>query len=271
MRERSGILPGGLWHEGTVHREYAFKVINGALELCIATAGQMMNNVPQAITYVLWKAIAQIGSMPATQETIRNLCVADRQFLMRELDILLGNHGGWLTAKCGHCGEHFDFFLDYRDLPVVPAGPNYPWVSCELSSEKNIELRIPVGADQESVLAANPVNAELFILQRCLCAPDDFSFEQCTDSDLANIDDQLDLEAPGVVDEVHSNCAHCGKQTVIALDPYSGLRRDEESLLTEVNIIARAYHWHEQEILGLPRLRRQKYLSLIEKARGMHA
>jgi hypothetical protein len=47
------------------------------------------------------------------------------------------------------------------------------------------------------------------------------------------------------------------------------MRRSTSELYDEVHTLAWHYHWSEAEILALPRVRRQLYLSRVDRARGM--
>jgi len=42
------------------------------------------------------------------------------------------------------------------------------------------------------------------------------------------------------------------------------------NIYTDIHTLAWYYHWGEEEILNMPRSRRQQYLALIDRARGLH-
>jgi len=75
--------------------------------------------------------------------------------------------------------------------------------------------------------------------------------------------------APEVAQAALAACPACGASNEIAVDPYLVLAASPEELFVEVHLLASAYHWSEAEILALPRARRQLYLRLIDRARGM--
>ncbi|MCK7500248.1 MAG: hypothetical protein MZW92_65575 [Comamonadaceae bacterium] len=77
--------------------------------------------------------------------------MADRQFLMRSLDAHLGSGAGWFDATCSRCGAVFDFRLDPSNLPLKPAGAEFPLARLRLG-RKPLTLRVPTGADQIRVL-----------------------------------------------------------------------------------------------------------------------
>ena len=88
-------------------------------------------------------------------------------------------------------------------------------------------------------------------------------------SDLARIEAALDEVSPWVVTEVAGSCPACGATHPVALDPYVVMRGPASELYDEVHTLAWHYHWSEAEILALPRARRQLYLRLIDRSRGL--
>jgi hypothetical protein len=68
---------------------------------------------------------------------------------------------------------------------------------------------------------------------------------------------------------VRGACPACGRETPLTVEPMAfalAPLSDRERLLDEVDRIARAYHWSEAEILGLPVARRRAYLARIAAA-----
>jgi hypothetical protein len=71
--------------------------------------------------------------------------------------------------------------------------------------------------------------------------------------------------------EVQVVCPACGTTDSMLFDPGRFLvdrLRSRRSLLDEVDLIARHYHWSEAEILDLPLARRRAYLARIEAQLG---
>jgi hypothetical protein len=76
--------------------------------------------------------------------------------------------------------------------------------------------------------------------------------------------------APEVSRELAGSCPECG-ETVEAMLHVTRLvvaefLREAANLYDEVDLIARAYHWREAEILRLPRQRRRAYADRIRQA-----
>ena len=263
-------LPGGLVENGTRRRDWAFRPLSGVLELALAEAGERAASTPAAVTQALALALDRLGGEAATPPRVAGLCVGDRQFLMRELDRHLGHEGGWFQAECGHCGARFDFRIDYADLPVQEAGAGYPQAQVDMDGRR-LRFRLPTGGDQEILAGLPEAEAPRWLLRQLADAPEALApLGQTPGQDLiAAADAALDAIAPGIVLRVQAACPECGGGNEVELDPYRALARSSGSLLREVHQIATHYHWSEADILNLPRPRRQRYLQMIDRARGM--
>ncbi len=259
-------LPGGLVEDGIRRRDCAFRPISGTLELALAEAGETAGNTPRAVTLALVTALGHLGGEPATPQRVAQLCVADRQFLMRELERHLGHTDGWFQVACRGCAAQFDFHLDYAALPVQEAGAAYPRVQVEVAGHK-LAFRLPNGADQEALATLPVAEAQSWLLRQLAYQP--IAVDALDAQATAAIEAALEAVSPGVVVQVQANCPECGAENRVDLNPYRALSHSSEALLQEVHQIAAHYHWGEAEILALPRPRRQRYLHLIDRARGM--
>ena len=263
-------LPGGLVEDGMRRRDWAFRPLSGALELALAEAGEDAASTPQAVTRALALALDHLAGAPATPPRVAELCVGDRQFLMRELDRHLGYSGGWFHAECGDCGARFDFNLDYAELPVQEAGEGYPQAQVDMAG-RQLRFRLPTGADQEILVDLPEAEARPWLLRQLASEPEALPpFGRLPGQDLiAAVEAALEAVAPGIVLRVQTACPECGTGNAVELDPYRALSRRSDGLLQEVHQIAVHYHWSEADILDLPRPRRQRYLQLIDRAHGM--
>ncbi|QSV45782.1 hypothetical protein [Geobacter benzoatilyticus] len=263
-------LPGGILHDGARRRDFAFRHLTGAVELALAEAAGAGATLPAKVTAALAAALEHVGGKPPVPETVSGLAVADRQFLMGRLATGLGLGESWLTARCGRCGERFDFSVTHADLPVKEAGEGYPFTTVATSLGP-CRFRVPTGADQEFLAGIEDEGeACRSLVGRCLV---DFPGEgqpSFTADDMARIESALEAVAPEVAVSVQAACPACGTTHVIDVDPYGALSRNDGGwLLREIHILAATYHWSEGEILALPLERRRRYLELIDRARGM--
>ena len=249
-------LPGGMVREGTRDRSFAFRPVDGALEVALAEACAIPS-APRAVTAVLVAALEELGGRPADVADVRNLAVGDRQFLARQLAIHLGKDPIWLTAMCRTCGESFDFLIRQGDLPVKAAGEGFPFAHAG-----SLRLRVPTGADQEAIAELPDFEAMQTLFDRCRIEGS---------GDISAAEAALESVAPEVTVTVLAGCPACHADNDLFVDPYLGLPARAEPLFDEIHRLASRYHWTERDILALPRARRQLYLRLIERSRGWMA
>ena len=249
------LLPGGIVRDGARRRDFAFRPVDGALEVALAEAAAEPS-VPRAVTSVLAAALARLGGEPADVQTVRELAVGDRQFLVRQLSAHLGRDPVWLTAVCRACGESFDFQLRQAALPVKEAGDGFPFAEVD-----GMRLRVPRGADQEAIADIDDDDEAIEALfARCLIEGD---------GELEAAAAALEAASPEVALAALATCPSCDAANEVAIDPYLGLQRHGEELFAEVHLLASTYHWSQAEILALPRERRRLYLRLIDRDRGV--
>jgi hypothetical protein len=256
------LLPGGIVRDGERRRRFAFRPIDGALEVALAEAVSAPS-MPEAVTAALAATLAEVGGEPATAEVVRGLAVGDRQFLVRQLSAHLGRDRVWLTASCGACGESFDFEVAQAALPVKEAGAGYPFAEVETPGSR-IRLRVPTGADQEAIAGLPDGEALRVLFARCLVEG-----EAEDDGELAAAEAAVEAAAPEVALAALAACPACRADNEVAVDPYLPLSARSDDVFLEVHRLASSYHWSEAEILALPRARRQVYLRLIDRSRGM--
>jgi hypothetical protein len=264
-------LPGGLvCDNGAVDRTYAWKPLDGTVELAIAVAARAPTR-PQAVSEALHGALAAVGGGPVTRDRVDALSVTDRRFLMIELACLLGQSFAWSTHACAACRAPFDVSLDLADLPVGTAGESYP--SQELSiGGRRVRVRAPAGADQIRIAGiADKAHAARFLAERCITPCDDSGHDglgELSTDDLALIDAAVESLSPGQPWAMEAACPECRSINLIPIDVTGWLARLAEGPTRDVHEIAMAYGWSERDILALPRSQRQKYIALIRGRRG---
>lgn len=264
------MLPGGVRVGGELRRDYAFRVLDGIAEMALAEAAGA-TDLPTQVTRALAAMLDHVGGIEPSVELLDGLSVADRQYLMTRLSAHLGTDQVWLTATCPQCEQKFDLAVRYSQLPVKPAGSDYPEIDV-LTVHGRLRVRVPNGADQRAVLVvADPGRARAALARRCIVAwdggnPADLQLDHAV---LDAIDSAFESLAPEVATTAQAACPECQTASLIDLDPYHCLRRAGGDLFYEVHLLASHYHWSEPEILSLPRWRRARYLGLIDRARGM--
>ncbi len=269
MRGVEVILPGGLPNNGNLERKVRFRPLTGELEHALIEMAEGSDR-PAYVTAVLEAVLDSIGGLPAITSTIENLCVADRQYLMLHLSILLGGEHLWLNATCSHCKEFFDIDIHRDELPIKPAGQGYPQVNVKLGG-KDVGVRVPTGADQGHVVNLSDQDAVLKLLQNCIHTVDgkppaqDF-IANLSQSEIETIDTALDEASPAVCNQLVAHCPECGQEQYPELDHYALTGVERRFFYDEIHTLASHYHWSEEEILNLPRDRRRLYLDLINRS-----
>lgn len=261
------LLPGGMVRSGARLRTYGFKPLTGELELALSEPGDHIS-MPRRVTFVLAAALAHIGGQPVAPDDIGDLCVADRQFLMHRLAEHLGMPSRWLVGTCAACGEPFDLGIDVAVLPVKEAGEGYP-VAEPVTSMGRLRLRVPTGADQESLPDGDGRGAVLRLVERCRLSVDGASVAGAglSQADLDIIDEALDAVSPAVSTRVETSCPGCQARNEVDVDPYFAVEYLSRQILDDVHEMAIAYHWSERDILALPTARRHEYLARIDGTR----
>ena len=270
-------LPGGLWHNEQRYREFGFRPLTGTAELAVSEAAQYAGTRPEAVTELLEASLGHIGGLAPDSALIDALSVGDRHFLTTRLFGWLGNDEAWFTVDCQACSQRFDFPLRFSSLPVKPAGPSYPFCATDLAAG-TFTWRVPNGADQKA-LALQPAQADTvrILLQRCLVegkitagtVTPERAIADFTDREIAQVEAALEVQAPEMASLAQATCPGCSQVNSLQIDPLVYLNAPLQGLSSDIHRIASVYHWSETEILSLPRQRRQRYLDLIDRARGM--
>jgi hypothetical protein len=267
-------LPGGIWSGGRLQRGFRFHPLNGAVEIAlteVAEDGQPAT-LPEQVSRMLAAALAEVGGAPPTSQHVHQLSVGDRHFLLRQIAAQLGPELLWLTARCVRCGQPFDVSYRHADVPVKPASAPYPSARVE-TSIGSLLARVPTGEDQVALARCAQESACLGeLLRRILTHAED---DREVDSGLLTVDDLRIIEqtveamAPEVTSACQTTCPSCGAENSVPLDLYAWFDDRTSDLYAEIHALASSYHWHEAEILALPRARRHIYLALLDRSRGM--
>lgn len=263
------MLPGGLVREGELRRGFHFRELDGGLELVMAESHEAGDPLPRRVSRVLAAALEHVGGERASVEVVEELCVADRQFLMQQLDRRLGSDALWLTSRCAQCQEPFDLALRWSAFPVREAGAGFPQGVVE-TRQGVVRVRVPNGGDQAALVsvARGPEGARA-LLARCVLAGDaPVDLARLSQEELALLEAELERLSPAVVTRVQAVCPACGASGAVEVNPYRCLAR-ASGVMEEVHVLASAYHWSEREILALPLSRRRKYLRLVERDEGL--
>lgn len=223
---------------------------------------------------VLWEAPGSpVARSIAFLSTLSDACdwaalpVTDFEILLLRLRERVMGDLCELGFHCPHCAARVEVTFRVRDFladiqPQRPAGVELVagragWFDCQ-----GVAFRLPTAGDQVAV-EGRPDAVQLLV-ERCI--------------DIANpparlrarIERAMAALAPEVSRELVGSCPDCGKTAVAMLYVtqlvVAEFAREAARLYDEVDLIARAYHWREAEILHMPRRRRRAYAERIRQA-----
>ncbi|MGJ8677405.1 MAG: hypothetical protein ACSHX0_07800 [Akkermansiaceae bacterium] len=261
------ILLGGMIHQGGLEKEFSLRPLTGYLEIAITDVMASRELWPRRLSKVLQLSVEAIGGRQPTYDQLHDLCVGDRQWLVRSLVLQLGEDLTWFTQTCGECKEKMDFSLRYSELPVKPAGEGFPYGEVTTSVKPEpIKFRVVTGRDQEWLQSVDPTSIQKEMVNRLNLEKQAYEW---TDDDIENIEQAIENASPEVGFSGQVECPNCNTLVSVTLDPYARLRKQKKQrVFEEVDKIARTYHWSEQEILNLTSQRRRVYLDLIDQSEG---
>lgn len=170
-----------------------------------------------------------------------------------------------LAFACPHCRalSEVEFRLaDYvadaapKIAPGVTPDPERPgWFRLG-----DAGFRLPTVADQIKIEGHARPAARLA----------DLCLDKVDRSGRARIERAMERMAPPLSREIAGRCAACGEkvraEVAVAAVVVSELKRAAGAVHDDVDLIARAYHWPESQILALPQPRRRAYAERIRRA-----
>lgn len=178
-----------------------------------------------------------------------------------------------LRCTCVHCGGLNEFTIDCDALSRTLAPPTgVDGIHALKAGEYVVEFRIPVRDDiRAAAVARDDESFALALLSRCVLRCVDADGNVCESSDLPfeareAVAQAMERIEPGATIEFDVVCAECGAAWSAPMDcadvVWSEIQSRAERILLEIDVLARAYGWHEQQVLALSDVRRAAYLQL---------
>jgi hypothetical protein len=267
MESHGGLLRS----DGVVDRTYAWKPLDGTVELALATAARERAR-PEAVSQALAGALALLDGEPATRERVDALSVPERRVLMVELAQALAASFLRSTHACEDCGKPFHISLDLARLPLYPDGPRE--ASAVIATTVGcVRVRVPTGADQIRISHLDDdISALRLLVALCMAPAGDQPASdlaaQFSAEDFAAVDATLDDLTPNIPWAAEACCPECRHLNIILIDAAAWLAEMADGPTDDVHEIAMAYGWSERDILALTRTHRLKYLALIRGGSG---
>jgi hypothetical protein len=287
MEERTCRLPGG-WVDanGEVHREVVFSALTGREEALLADS---QKNPVLQVTALLSRCIRRIGTVsPVSESIVRNLLIADRDFLLLKLREATFGSVVQATIPCPwpDCGKKVDIDFSIDDIPVVSSEQKVTAYTMLLSpqaafiengeSHREVTFRLPTGADQEllsPLLIENESLALAELLARCVHTIGPVEITSAAQieglSPLARMEIEREMlrVAPKIELNMEVNCPECGRIFTMPFDLqdffFGEMRTSRDLLYREVHYLAYHYHWSEKEIMEMPKDQRRNYIEVL--------
>lgn len=178
----------------------------------------------------------------------------------------------FLSYQCSRddCREKMELPLD---LNLFRMDETKNSLQCKPEETIEVELRLPTGKDQQYWLTHTNENLEKEMAKFLVThingkepAPD----WQIPNAWLEPIAQTLEEHDPFTVMSLQTACPACGRVSDVDFDLENYLLRQLEiqqwRLKQQVHELASVYHWSENDIVSLPKSRREEYLHFIHEA-----
>jgi hypothetical protein len=287
-------LPGGyVADDGTVHCEVELAPLTGRLEERLFDAPFHMPSA-SVITILLAGCIKRLGTLATVDaDVVKGLLVGDRDYLLVRLHEMVFGPKVNVVWRCvnAHCRKPMDVSFSLSELTIERKAVaerffthKFSLVDSRGAVEANgldgceVKFRLPTGADQEALAAifhADPSAAINQLLARCLQSRgggrslDAAEVEQWPAAARQELNEAMERLAPQVANELDLTCPECRTSFVANFDFtaffLAEMAANARLLEREVHLLARYYHWSEQEILSLTRKKRRRYIELLQE------
>ena len=268
-------LPGGMRVDGRWTRDAMLRQLTGWDEEWLAGWDR---SVPSAVVQsaLLERCVTKVGEGGSSPQLIAEMLVGDRDYLLLCLRRMsLGTKFDAVT-ECPRCASRIELSFDVDEIPVDERPQRANTFTTRLvradGSELRVRYHLPRGRDQERAARAPEADRTSVLLASCL-----EKVEAVKGSGAAAglmdtaAGQQLELlmeqQAPQVTLDMDLVCPECGHETSrdFELVPFilDELGAGAQRIHSEVHSLAYNYHWHEAEILAMPRPRRHVYLGFL--------
>lgn len=286
------ILPGGyVDDDGMLHCEVELSPVTGHDEEYLANIGSNRCSA-SVVTGLLSRCLKRVGSRETINNSlVRDLLVGDRDYLIIRLRQISFGAKVDAVMRCPSvlCATPMDITFSLDDIQIERKTVAARFFTIQLSSaaayrdgagseHREVEFRLPTGADQESVAPFFPLDEEKGLtrtLTRCIRRIGDINgVDEALIADLPpatrdEIENEMWRRAPQVEIELDARCPECRMPFTSTLDFTAFFALEMPGHLHDleraVHFLARHYHWSEQEILSLTRRKRRRYVELLEE------
>jgi len=218
------------------------------------------------VTWLLNACLLSLDDHPVNSDLVRQLLVADRDYLILQLRRLTLGDQIQAVVPCPACNRKMDVGFQVSEVPVEYRPQSAASHTVELS-DRTIHFRLPTGGDQEAMLGSDAEDAVGKLLKRCVL---DDGGRELSSEEQETVIAVMERLAPQIDLELDLTCPECSQHFLAPFDTtaffFEEMAFKGEELLHEVHALAFYYHWSETEILRLERGRRRAYLGLLNES-----
>jgi len=166
-------------------------------------------------------------------------------------------------ATCPACGVRLEFTLQSEVLTAQQAaGDKADTLTVD---KQTVQYRSPNSYDLAALVGCADRNAaRRTLLERCVIGVDPATLGEAA---LTAVAQAIGAHDPLAEIALDLQCPACERRWQTYLDVaafvWTELSREARRLMREVHTLARAYGWHESDILTMSNVRRQQYLELV--------
>jgi hypothetical protein len=212
------------------------RALEGRDELEIEEAWERGHSAARIATSIIGSCASGSGG-PIGVDGARALSAGDREVVLRSIYAATFSDEIEAQVECGAgCGEPVCFELELASLTRIPSAPEH------------YDRGVPDGRDLEDAAERGA------LVLACLDGTD------CDPDEVARLD-------PNAECEIALTCPACDRTFSAWLDGFELIRQQTSGaggILAQVDLIASAYGWTEDEILALPRERRLRYCAFAQ-------
>jgi uncharacterized protein (UPF0212 family) len=205
----------------------------------------------------------------AEPEALALLPVGARDALL--LEVREGTFGPRVVGlvPCPACSEQVELAFEMRDLRVAPVAPP-PQALEVVHARYVVRFRLPDSRDLVGLHGLGVEEGRRWLLGRCVVEAsregEAVRVAELPEDVVLAVADVMEQADPQARVELATACPACGHAWGPAFDIGEFFWREVEAwaqrTLREVHVLARAYGWAEERILGMSPWKRQRYLEM---------
>jgi hypothetical protein len=252
------VLQVPLHAAGSERRWAALRPLCGHDELAVDGDGDL------EATRLLDRLLLEVPASRIGPGSAWSLALSDRDRLLLALYRQLYGDRVEGAVECAACGASFQLAFTLTEIhgglePV--AGAARPETDGTFALADGRRFRLPTAEDRIAVFGMDPAQAADVLAARCVIVGD-------ASSDRESLEDAMAQAGPVLDVDLDARCAECGADQSfrfgLSAHLLGALAAEKPCLAREIHAIATAYGWGLDEILGLPREERRRFVRLIE-------